>query len=183
MTKALIVVDMQNAYFNNEALDERKEKLVEVCSVLVSKAARSGSPIYFLRTLHRRDKSTWTLNMLDDNEGYLFENDSDAKYVKGLDKTSGIEIIKTRDSGFQETDLLERLHNDGADEVVLCGVSTHTCVMATAIDAYAANLRLIIAEDGVASHDPSFHDMTLRLLEQEYRARIVAHSEIDWSNS
>lgn len=42
-------------------------------------------PVINVRTEHKRDRSTWTLNMLADNKGFAFEGDLDAQYLPVLD--------------------------------------------------------------------------------------------------
>lgn len=178
MNRALIVVDMQKAFFANSNLQKNKAKMIAACNQLIEEFKLNRLPIYMLRTVHNKTKETWTLNMLDDEEGYLFYGDDDSDYVKGLDIENKIEIIKTRDSGFWETNLLSSLRGNNIDCVVICGVSTHSCVALTAIDAYNANLRVELAVEAIASHDPRYHDTMLAMLHQEYRMKLRNNNEI-----
>lgn len=180
MKKALVIVDMQNAFFANDSLSNVQDALVMTSNRLISSARAMGCPVFALRTVHDPVRTTWTLNMLDDDEGYLFKGDSGAAYVSGLDSTGVVEIIKTRDSGFWKTNLLSQLRRRRVEAVVLCGVSTHTCIAATASDAYSANLRVELVADAIASHDPRFHDATFDLLQQEYRIKKTLASEVAW---
>lgn len=168
---ALVVIDMQNAYFNNGALAEQREDLMRRASELIKAANKYDIPIYNVSTEHATDKSTWTLNMLDDGEGYLFRGEDDANNVAELDLTGAKTIHKTRDSAFFKTDFLDNLKGKGVENLVLLGVSTHSCVFLTAADAYAHNFRVLLAKDAIASHDPSYHESTLALLQQEYRQK------------
>ena len=175
---ALLVIDMQNAYFNNEALQSHRSEVIGACNELILHAKQSLWPTYMIRTVHTRDKSTWTLNMLDDGSGYLYKDDSDADIVDGLITDQTIEVRKTRDSAFYDTNLLALLQTKGVETLVLCGVSTHSCVMLTAADAYAANLRVVLACDAICSHDPTYHKSTLEMLQQEYRQRLLPNADI-----
>ncbi|QXQ11963.1 cysteine hydrolase family protein [Paeniglutamicibacter sp. Y32M11] len=169
---ALVLVDMQNAFFEDPELKIQQKRLVGHCNDLVA-AARGGSmPVFNVRTIHKRDKSTWTLSMLDDDQGFLFEGTMQTYNVSGLDTTDSIEIIKHRDSSFWGTDLLNQLHRRHVDSVVISGVSSHTCVAATASDAYAADIRAALAIDAIASADPDFANTTLALLKNEYRQKL-----------
>lgn len=180
MKKALIVVDMQKAYFANEALERQRERLTATCNQLITSALDHAVPVFLLRTEHTRTRETWTLNMLDDDQGYLFAGDDDAAYVDGLETRGCTEVVKTRDSGFWQTDLLARLRQLSVDTVVLAGVSTHTCVAQTAADAYSANLRVELAVDAIATHDPKYHDAMLELLESEYRMKRLVADDVAW---
>lgn len=172
MQTALVIVDMQKAYFRNEALEARRSELIAACNSLIERAVQANVPVFHAITKHKRDRSTWTLNMLEDGEGYLFESEKDSEVVDGLHVEGVTEVIKTRDSAFFDTTLLEELRSRNIQTIVLAGVSTHTCIFQTAADAYAHNLRVILATDAIASHDPSLHQAALDLLRQEYRQSI-----------
>lgn len=109
--------------------------------------------------------------MLDDNQGFLFEGTTQTYNLSRLDTRDSIEVIKHRDSSFWGTDLLHQLNRHHIDSMVLAGVSSHTCIASTASDAYAANLRVALAIEAMASTDPEFENTTLRLLEKEYRQK------------
>jgi nicotinamidase-related amidase len=175
---ALLVIDMQNAYFTNKELADRKNELIHRCNELTQAAKAEGIPVFNIYTAHSRSKSTWTLNMLDDRQGYLFAGDDDARTLDGLHLDNTITVCKTRDSAFCDTTLEQQLRTLGVSRLVLCGVSTHTCVAQTAADAYAANFRTILAADAIASHDPDYHEMSLDMLQKEYRQRRASNDSI-----
>jgi nicotinamidase-related amidase len=177
-THALIVVDMQNAYFNNDSLAAVKPGLVAACNQLIEAFMSASLPVLLVRTQHKRDRSTWTLNMLDDGRGYLFNDQPDAAYVDGLLTDGTIEILKTRDSAFHDTNLGAILKKHAIDHIFIAGISTHSCILYTAADAYAENYRVTLAQDAIASHDPTYHDSTLAMLEQEYRQPKLSNDAI-----
>lgn len=166
---ALLIIDMQQAYFNNGALERSKDALIESCNALIRGFVAAEQPVIIVRTEHEKDQSTWTLNMLDDEKGYLLKGDADTALVPGLTVDNTTELIKTRDSAFFKTDLSTRLHTLGVEHLYIAGVSTHSCVLLTAADAYANNFKVALITDAIASHDPSYHDSTLAMLSQEYR--------------
>lgn len=168
-TTALLVVDLQVAYFSASPLDALADRLVARTNDLTCWARAQQVPIIGIRTEHRHDRSTWTLSMLDDDAGFLLAGEPDAQNLPGLDLGGATEVVKTRDSAFFKTDLRRRLAERDVEHVILCGVSTHTCVAATAADAYAHNLRVTFAEDAIASHRPDLHEPTLNLLCEEFR--------------
>ena len=180
---ALLVVDMQNAYFEDEPLRSVQTVLTEKCNGLITAALAHSVPVINVRTEHRHDKSTWTLNMLESNKGFLLSGTAETKVLSDLHIEGSLEIIKTRDSSFVGTDLVQLLARQSATSVVLCVVSTHTCIAATAIDAYARNVDVIFAEDAIASHRPELHDITLESLCREYRLHcfdnVVIESKIE----
>lgn len=175
---ALLVIDMQNAFFEAPELAAQQERVVNSCNRLLEGFAASGHKALLVGTEHERDKSTWTLSMLDDDQGFIFRGSRQAEAVPGL-ATGGLpQLSKTRDSAFVGTDLLSRLRNWGADEVVLAGVSTHNCIAQTAADAFAHNVRVTYAEDAMASEDDQDASDMLRILSTTYRQPVQSSDEI-----
>ncbi len=177
--QALLIIDMQNAYFNNDALKRKQQSLIDTCNGLIGKAHKLDMPIFNLRTVHERDTSSWTRNMLADEQGYLFEGDTDAANLDGLDIAETTEMLKTRDSAFYGTALESALRTLEVTELVLCGVSTHTCVFFTAADAYARNFKVVLVKDAISSHNPDFHESTFILLKDEYRQSVTTANEFN----
>lgn len=175
---ALLVIDMQNAYFEDPVLAVHRERITAACNTLITAAASHGVPVLLVKTEHERDRSTWTLNMLDDQQGFIYRGSTQADFVAGL-LTSGLpRLTKTRDSSFIGTDLLWRLRNWQVDTVVLAGVSAHNCIAQTAADAFAHNLRVVHALDAIAGNDPGSQALTQELLAREYRQKMLPHREI-----
>jgi nicotinamidase-related amidase len=177
-THAIAVIDMQKAYFQAGDLQGKEPVLVTAANQLLSAARDNGVPIFNIKTLHERDRSTWTLNMLDDEQGYLFSDEEGSETLEGLLLEGATPIVKTRDSAFFGTTLAEQLRAASVDTVILLGVSTHSCMYQTASDAYAHNFRVLIAEEAVDSHDRRWHDPALEMLAQEYRHSLLTTSEI-----
>lgn len=69
----------------------------------------------------------------------------------GPEPTDFVIRTKKRLSAFYGTDLEFLLRTHGVDTVVLAGINTNTCVLCTAFDAFNRDLRVIVAEDAVAS--------------------------------
>lgn len=176
---ALLVIDMQNAFFEDEKLGAAQETLVAACNGLIAAARTGGAPVLLARTEHLRDRSTWTLSMLDDDQGFIFRGTHQAEFVEGLD-VEGIETVtKTRDSAFFGTDLAERLRAQGVESVVLAGVSTHNCVAHTGADAFAQNFRVSYALDAIGSTNDDYAAAMLEILSVEYRQSIIGQEEAE----
>ncbi|TKV29045.1 cysteine hydrolase [Arthrobacter sp. NamB2] len=176
---ALLVIDMQNAFFEDEKLGAAQDTLVAACNGLITAARAGGVPVLLARTEHLRDRSTWTLSMLDDDQGFIFRGTRQAEFVEGLD-VEGIETVtKTRDSAFFGTDLAERLRAQGVESVVLAGVSTHNCVAHTGADAFAQNFRVSYALDAIGSTNDDYAAAMLEILSVEYRQPIIGQEEAE----
>ncbi len=128
-------------------LERCRDDLVATGNDLVRVAREVGVPVIEVQTVHEPDGSTWTLTMHEDGQGVVERGTEGAERVEGLDPDGAEVVEKTRDSAFFETDLAERLRRAGIDHVVLCGVSTESCIAATARDAFALDLGATLVSD------------------------------------
>lgn len=174
---ALVVVDVQNSSFEAEELQQQRPALLAKVNELVAAARRGDRPVIAVRTQHERDRSTWTLNMLEDGEGFAYPGTHQARLVDELDADDCIEVVKTRDSAFHSTNLLELLREHDVDGIVLCGLSTHSRVAQTAIGGFAHDVPCAVAKDALASEDPELSEAMLTFLEQEMRQPLLGEDE------
>jgi len=72
-------------------------------------------------------------------------------------------VPKRRFSAFYKTDLDQTLRLYGVDTVVLCGITTHWCVLSSAFDAIANDFRAVLIEDCCASFSPELHENCLEI--------------------
>src|SRR5690625_95808 len=181
---ALLLVDLQNAFFDDPGLAKQREALIAAANRL-SRAARAADiPVFVVTTVHSRDGSTWTLNMLEVGEGYLFNGDEGTEVVSGLDTCQTTRVEKTRDSAWFATDLHLRLTNLNVNRIVLAGVSTHGCIGQTARDAYAYNLSTVIVTDAVADARVDHHREQISHLTHDRQASLVTLTEMldEWAD-
>jgi nicotinamidase-related amidase len=176
---ALLIIDMQNAFFEDEVLAGAQEALVGACNALIDAAQRGRAPVLVARTEHLPDRSTWTVSMLDDDQGFIFRGTHQADAVEGL-RVGGLETVtKTRDSAFFGTDLAERLRGHGVERLVLAGVSTHNCVAHTGADAFAHDFRVSYVLDAIGSTNAQYAAAMLEILSVEYRQAVISRSEAE----
>ena len=176
--QGLLMVDMQVEYFADEGLAQCRPMVVEACNAVIRAARQAGAPIFEVRTLHKTDRTTWTLNMLEDDEGMVIEGTEGSAPLPELDTQDAIVISKTRDSAFCRTKLETMLKKRGIKTIALCGISTESCVAMTAAEAYARDLYVMLVDEALASADPASHDHTLAHLSEQYRQPVVSVEEI-----
>lgn len=179
--QAVVMVDMQVDFFNDDELARCREDLVTHCNELVDAALARGLPVVEVRTIHDPDRSTWALNMVDDGAGMTEQGTPGAEPVEGLHHAGvrdGVTLItKTRDSAFFGTTLETVLTRAGAEALLLCGVSTESCIAATATDAYARDLAVAVVLDATASVRWDLHDHALDSLREQYRQPAIPTAE------
>ncbi|KQV74071.1 hypothetical protein ASC61_03080 [Aeromicrobium sp. Root344] len=179
--QALLIVDMQVDYFNDSELERCRDDLVAACNTLAARASAAGALVIEVRTEHTRDRSTWALNMRDDDSGMVIEGTTGAEPVAGLHTDEAITVIKTRDSAFFRTELEDLLAAHGIETIALTGVSTESCIATTAADPYARDLRVVLVDEAVASVDPGLNRRTQEQLEKQYRQPTVRLDDVTFT--
>lgn len=182
---ALLLLDLQNAFFDEAGLAERQDELESAVNTLSDAARYADVPVFIISTEHSRDESTWTLNMLEAGTGFLFHGDEGTQVIPGINTEGATQMEKTRDSAFFGTDLHLRLKNFNVDRIVVAGVSTHGCVAQTTRDAYAHNLRATLVTDAVADTDDEYHYAQVERLATDRQATLATIDEVieRWKNA
>lgn len=100
---------------------------------------------------------------------HLLIGTPDTAWVAGTEPLPGELVIpKRRYSAFFGTDLAIRLHEHAVTRVVLVGVKTNVCVRATAQDAFAHGLTVVVPHEAVASNRPHLHTAALEDLDRYF---------------
>ena len=164
---ALLVVDMTRPFIdegrpmatpNGRAILPRVAQLVDACRT-------AGRPVLWIvqghhSVEHDRGKhlaSWWTTPIL--------EGTSDVEIASGLDAAGGEKvIIKRRYSGFYQTDLELTLRNLEVSQLVICGVFSHICPFATALDAFERDFTVYYPADATATVNRELHVSALKTI-------------------
>ncbi|NYK72642.1 cysteine hydrolase, partial [Salmonella enterica subsp. enterica serovar Typhimurium] len=79
-------------------LAAHQSELTAAVVELLRAAHEAGRPVFLVRTEHARDRSTWTLNMLADDEGFAFPGTRQAALLDGgaAAAPDAVEVVKTR---------------------------------------------------------------------------------------
>ena len=75
---------------------------------------------------------------------------------------------KRRYDSFMSSDLDHVLRTRGIDTLLLTGVNTNSCVLATTVAANARDYRAIVVQECVDTMDPSLHDSALAIIRQAF---------------
>ena len=88
-------------------------------------------------------------------------------------------VLKPKHSGFFQTPLELLLKHLGTQRLILTGVSTNSCVLFTANDAYMRDLDLIVPEDCVAACNTQEHNFAMEQMKNMLKADVRPAAEID----
>lgn len=148
---ALVVIDMQRQFTTPGApfLVDGADALVGRVGGAVARARAKGTPVIWIQQRVRSavgpGRSSRRFGETEIHQGALAELDP------RLDVGDDVVVHKTRQSGFFGTDLDTVLRGLDIDTLILAGVTTNVCVLATAIDAAARDFGVVVASDLTAS--------------------------------
>jgi nicotinamidase/pyrazinamidase len=151
---ALIVVDVQRDFLPGGALAVAEgERIFEPINALVPRFGR----VYATRDWHPANHSSfataggpWPVHCVADTPGAAFDERFDRRHVDVvIDKGTAADTDGY--SGFAATSLERDLNDNGIKRVFVVGLATDYCVKATALDAKAAELDVVVLSDAAAA--------------------------------
>lgn len=159
----LLVHDLQNYFLS--AYDRQAAPVPELLAhvaELKKEAARLGVPVLY--TAQPGGQSAEERGLQQDFWGPGLPADEHAAAIADeVAPDDGDTVItKWKYSGFVRTDLLERLREQGRDQIVLTGVYAHIGVLMTACDAWMQDIQAFVVADAVADFSADDHAMALR---------------------
>jgi nicotinamidase-related amidase len=152
MTTALLLVDIQNDYFPGGKME--LEGSVEACEQarrLLEYFRQQHMPIVHVQHVAIRPGST-----------FFLPNTEGVKTHRNVQPLEGETVIqKHYPNSFRETPLLDHLHGQGIDRLVVCGMMTHMCVDATTRAAFDYGFDCLVAADSCATRKLQFRDESI----------------------
>jgi nicotinamidase-related amidase len=164
---ALLILDMVNPFsFPGAAGSLRAAKrIAPTVAELARRQRRRGAPCIYVNDNFGQWQSDFR-SLLQ----AVAKTPGDA-LLQWLAPTEGdLFVLKPKHSAFYQTPLPSLLEARGIGAVVVCGIETDSCVMATAMDAHMREYRVHVPSDATASASPARHRAALLLMR---------HSRID----
>lgn len=144
MKTALIIIDIQNDYFDGGAMPLAGSDLASNNARLILESFRAaGLPVIHIQ--HIATRSTATFFLPNTIGAEIHDN------VKPLGDEKI--IMKHYPNSFRETELLDYLKSENITDLVLCGMMTHMCVDATARAAKDFGFNVVLIGDACATRD------------------------------
>ena len=157
---ALIIVDVQKDFCSGGALPVPEgEKVVPILNRYIEKFSKAGALIVATRDWHppnhisfKSRGGAWPPHCIQGTPG--------AEFHPGLNLPAKVEIVskasspdKEAYSGFDGTDLEEKLRNAGVRRVFVGGLATDYCVKSTVLDALKLGFKTILLLDAIKGVD------------------------------
>jgi len=149
--KSLIVVDMQNDYYPNGAME--LVGILEAHRVInetINKFRYSGDEVIFIQHIASKDAP------------FFKQDSSGAEIYEGLDrKVSDKVFVKHYPNSFRDTGLHEYLQEKEIASIVICGAMTHMCIDTTVRAGYDLGYDIKLIANGCATKDLVFKDKVI----------------------
>ena len=176
---AVVVVDMHRGSIDppGTVFVPDGASIVPAIARLLDAARSAGVPVVFVVHQIREDgsdaRSPFWLEA--ESVGDLYPNVREqvvgsrwTELADGLELREGDHLVpKKRYGAFSGNDLEFLLRNLGVETLVLTGVETEICILATAYHAFNEDYRVVVASDGTAGLDAGLADAALRIVERE----------------
>ena len=169
---ALVILDLISDYEypGGEGLLPHARKVARHAAQLRRRAKRRGVPVIYVNDTRGRwesDQAAFMRRCLDASPAAASVVE---RIMPGRDDYF---MFKPRHSAFYATPLAELLYSHNAGTLVLTGITTHQCVLFTAIDAHVRGYSVIVARDAVAASSADETRHALFILERSIGARIL----------
>lgn len=174
--KVLIMIDVINDLEWDGAAPLRRPAIdiAKAIARLKDRAAAAGVPSIYVND----NFGLWRSNFKAQVD-HCLKSPHGRKIVELLQPTEDdYYIMKAKHSGFYASPLHLLLEHIKAEELILTGFTTHSCIFFTAMDAYLRDYRLVVPSDCVASCDPKDHKKALELMKSSLKAQIMLSSRI-----
>lgn len=157
---ALIIVDVQHDFLPGGNLSVPEgDRIIPVLNDYIELFAAHDLPVVATRDWHPPDHCSfqaqggpWPVHCVRESRGAAFPEDL-ALPAGALIVSKGTQPERDAYSGFQETDLDERLRAKGIERLFIGGLATDYCVQATVLDARALGYTVFVLEDAVRAVD------------------------------
>lgn len=175
---ALLLIDVINDFEfpRGDELFEQALPLAPRIAELKKRARRVGIPAVYINDNFGR----WQSKFEDIVQHCLRDDVRGRRFVEQLvPDNCDYFVLKPKHSGFYQTPLELLLKHFGTKRLILTGVSTNSCVLFTANDAYMRDLELVVPEDCVAACNAEEHNFAMEQLKNMLKADVRLSGEID----
>jgi nicotinamidase-related amidase len=138
---ALVMIDAQQGLLDGEAAIPGAAGVIDRLVKLLAAARSAGTPIIHLQN----DGAPGTLDE-PGTPGWLI-------HPKVAPKPGELVLRKTRDDGFDGTELEEVLARKGVSRIAVAGLLSEMCVSATVRGALARGLQVVLVHDAHATYN------------------------------
>ena len=152
MGVALLLVDVQREFMAKAGLTPPARSILAAVERWRERAGRDGWPVFHVGVETGDDPSAWPPQWRTVPRPPCIAGSEGAQFV-AEPRAGERSFTKQRYGAFDDPALEPALREAGVDTVVLAGVNTHACILATALEAEARGFAVRLAADAFGSYD------------------------------
>src|ERR1700722_1482404 len=175
MRPALVLLDLQYDFLDSPTLQPAVGDLISRAASLLQRCREASLPVIHVWTTVRREDDRRMPHWKEMDKWICVDGTPGHATPPPLRPQSSEAILhKTFFSAFEDGKLEKVLNHLSADTIWLAGVHLHSCIRATALDAYQRGLTVRIVADAVGSYDSLHAAITRRYLESRVASFVAA---------
>lgn len=156
MNTALLIIDIQNDYFENGTMTLfDSERATENARLLLDRFRAEGSTVIHIQHIATNPTATF---FLPDTKGAEIYH-----MVTPLPEEKT--IIKHFPNSFRETELLDHLKSNKIENLVICGMMTHMCIDSTTRAAKDYGFNCILIGDACTTKDHEINNVIVKAID------------------
>ena len=187
MKSALLLIDLQQDFLASNELQPFAAVLVARAAELLRACREQKIPIIHVWTTVDREKNIRLPHWRAQNRWMCVAGTPGHETPEPLRSLAGESVVhKTGFNAFASGELDQILRAANCDSVILCGLHLHACVRTAAVESLERNLKVLIAEDAIASNDPIHAAATRRWLAARcvvFQPAAAVFRDGSWSSS
>lgn len=153
MKQALIIVDIQNDYFQGGKMElVGMEAAAKNAQRVLALFREKNLPIFHIQHISDRPGATF----------FLPETSGVEIHESVTPKTGESVIQKHFPNSFRNTSLLDQLHDLRVKKIIVCGAMSHMCIDTTVRAAFDLGFRIVVVSDACATRDMEFKGVTIQ---------------------
>jgi nicotinamidase-related amidase len=152
MTKALVLVDIQNDYFPGGKMElVETQRFIKNAADLLTQCRQKTIPVIHIQHISTRPGAT-----------FFLPQTAGIEHHPAVAPLPGEAVIqKNYSNSFRQTTLLEQLKAKGITELIICGAMSHMCIDATTRAAFDLGFTCTVVEDACTTRNLQFKDITI----------------------
>jgi len=175
---AMLVVDMLEDFIYGVLKCERMVPKIPNVAAVLDASRSKGVPVVYCNDSHK--PSDFELNRW---EPHAMRGTKGAQVIRELaPRRSDYVVPKSSYSSFHQTeldDILRSLYGgQGANTLVIAGVTTDCCVRHTAADAFFKRYEVEVVEDGVEAFSDVQHEVGLQYIRYWYLCNVLSSKQL-----
>lgn len=152
MKIGLVLVDIQNDYFPGGSMElEGMRAAADTAAGILRDFRERERPVYHIQHVSVRPGATFFVPGTEGVETHASVAPSHGESV----------FQKNFPNSFRGTNLLEALHGDAVERLVICGAMSHMCIDATTRAAFDHGFTCTVISDACATRDLQFQGRTI----------------------